>query len=184
MDACDDEPRACARALAPTQPPASPCRSPRTAAPPHTPRARLQIFEKRPTTVKNFGIWVRYQSRTGYHNMYKEYRDTTLNGAVSQLYQEMASRHRVRFSCLQIIKTATVPAKACKRALTQQVRAPRRAGCGRGARGWRVAAARGAVGSRVVMRVAAAFDISAASANDGWGVPGSCGHPRRPCMPR
>lgn len=47
----------------------------------------LQIFEKRPTTVKNFGIWVRYQSRTGYHNMYKEYRDVTLNGAVEQMYQ-------------------------------------------------------------------------------------------------
>ncbi len=46
-----------------------------------------QIFEKKPTTVKNFGIWVRYQSRTGYHNMYKEYRDTTLNGAVEQMYQ-------------------------------------------------------------------------------------------------
>ena len=46
-----------------------------------------QIFERKPTTVKNFGIWVRYQSRTGYHNMYKEYRDTTLNGAVEQLYQ-------------------------------------------------------------------------------------------------
>jgi len=71
--------------------------------------------------VKNFGIWVRYQSRTGYHNMYKEYRDVTLNGAVGQLYQEMSARHRVRFSCLQIIKTATVPAKACKRANTQQV---------------------------------------------------------------
>ncbi len=47
----------------------------------------VQIFEKHPTTVKNYGIWVRYQSRTGYHNAYKEYRDTTLNGAVSQLYQ-------------------------------------------------------------------------------------------------
>jgi hypothetical protein len=46
-----------------------------------------QIFERKPTTVKNFGIWLRYQSRTGYHNMYKEYRDTTLNGAVEQLYQ-------------------------------------------------------------------------------------------------
>ena len=45
-----------------------------------------QIFEKKPTTVKNFGVWVRYQSRTGYHNMYKEYRDTTLNGAIEQLY--------------------------------------------------------------------------------------------------
>ena len=81
----------------------------------------MQIFEKRPTTIKNFGIWVRYQSRTGYHNMYKEYRDTTLNGAVSQLYQEMNGRHRVRYPCIQIIKTATVPAKFCKRANTQQV---------------------------------------------------------------
>ncbi|KAJ9523027.1 hypothetical protein QJQ45_023805 [Haematococcus lacustris] len=80
----------------------------------------LQIFERKPTTVKNFGIWVRYQSRTGYHNMYKEFRDVTLNGAVGQLYQEMASRHRVRFPCIQIIKTATVPAAACKRANTQQ----------------------------------------------------------------
>jgi large subunit ribosomal protein L18Ae len=45
----------------------------------------LQIFERKPTTVKNFGIWVRYMSRTGFHNMYKEYRDTTLNGAVEQV---------------------------------------------------------------------------------------------------
>ena len=30
-----------------------------------------QIFERNPTTVKNYGIWVRYQSRTGYHNAYK-----------------------------------------------------------------------------------------------------------------
>ncbi|WIA37863.1 hypothetical protein OEZ86_014712 [Tetradesmus obliquus] len=79
-----------------------------------------EIFERKPTTVKNFGIWVRYQSRTGYHNMYKEYRDTTLNGAVDQMYSEMASRHRVRFPCIQIIKTATVPASACKRANTLQ----------------------------------------------------------------
>ena len=46
----------------------------------------VQIFEKKPTTIKNFGIWLRYQSRTGYHNMYKEYRDVTLNGAVEQMY--------------------------------------------------------------------------------------------------
>lgn len=79
-----------------------------------------QIFEKNPTKINNYGIWLRYQSRTGYHNMYKEYRDTTLNGAVEQMYNEMASRHRVRFPCIQIIKTATVPAKLCKRESTKQ----------------------------------------------------------------
>uniref|UniRef100_A0A7S0YJ75 60S ribosomal protein L18a n=1 Tax=Polytomella parva TaxID=51329 RepID=A0A7S0YJ75_9CHLO len=79
-----------------------------------------EIFEKRPHAVKNYGIWVRYQSRTGYHNMYKEYRDLTLNGAVSQMYNEMASRHRVRFAQISIIRTATVPFTACKRANTKQ----------------------------------------------------------------
>lgn len=82
-----------------------------------------EIFEKRPTTVKNFGIWVRYASRTGEHNMYKEYRDTTLNGAVEQLYAEMASRHRVRAASLHIIKTATVAASAAKRDATKQFHA-------------------------------------------------------------
>lgn len=79
-----------------------------------------QIFERKPTKIKNYGIWLRYQSRTGYHNMYKEYRDTTLNGGVDQMYSEMASRHRVRFHGIQIIKTATVPAKLCKRESTKQ----------------------------------------------------------------
>ncbi|OAO14855.1 60S ribosomal protein L18a, partial [Blastocystis sp. ATCC 50177/Nand II] len=27
--------------------------------------------------VKNYGIWLRYNSRSGTHNMYKEYRDTS-----------------------------------------------------------------------------------------------------------
>ena len=80
---------------------------PRTRPPPPPP---LQIFERKPTTVKNFGIWVRYNSRTGVHNAYKEYRDCTLNGAVEQLYHEMGSRHRTRASQMQIIKTATVKA--------------------------------------------------------------------------
>ncbi|KAJ8538500.1 hypothetical protein K7X08_027721 [Anisodus acutangulus] len=79
-----------------------------------------EIFEKNPTKIKNYGIWLRYQSRTGYHNMYKEYRDTTLNGGVEQMYTEMASRHRVRHHCIQIIKTATIPAKLCKRESTKQ----------------------------------------------------------------
>ncbi|XP_047172652.1 aspartic proteinase nepenthesin-1-like [Vigna umbellata] len=79
-----------------------------------------EIFEKNPTKIKNYGIWLRYQSRTGYHNMYKEYRDTTLNGTVEQMYNEMASRHRVRHPCIQIIKTATMPAKLCKRESTKQ----------------------------------------------------------------
>merc|ERR1712097_125041 len=74
-----------------------------------------QIHEKNAHTVKNFGIWVRYDSRTLTHNMYKEYRDVTLAGAVSQMYQELSSRYRARFRSVQILKTATVAPKDCKR---------------------------------------------------------------------
>ncbi|KAH0741471.1 hypothetical protein KY290_034514 [Solanum tuberosum] len=79
-----------------------------------------EIFEKYPTKIKNYGIWLHYQSGMGYHNMYKEYRDTTLNGAVEQMYTEMASRHRVNHHCIQIIKTATISAKLCKWESTKQ----------------------------------------------------------------
>ena len=80
----------------------------------------FQTFEKNPTKIKNYGIWLRYQSRTGYDSMYKEYRDTTLNGAIRVMYNEMASRHRVRSPCIQIIKIVTIPAKLCKRESTKQ----------------------------------------------------------------
>jgi len=80
----------------------------------------FQTFEKNPTKIKNYGIWLRYQSRTSYDSMYKEYRDTTLNGAIRVMYNEMASRHRVRSPCIQIIKIVTIPAKLCKRESTKQ----------------------------------------------------------------
>uniref|UniRef100_A0A915CX15 Large ribosomal subunit protein eL20 n=1 Tax=Ditylenchus dipsaci TaxID=166011 RepID=A0A915CX15_9BILA len=43
-----------------------------------------EVFEKKPGSVKNFGVWLRYDSRTGHHNMYREYRDNTVAGAVTQ----------------------------------------------------------------------------------------------------
>ena len=51
-----------------------------SSCPPYSP----QVFEKSPLRVKNFGIWLRYDSRSGTHNMYREYRDLTTAGAVTQ----------------------------------------------------------------------------------------------------
>lgn len=42
-----------------------------------------QVFEKKPLRIKNFGVWLRYDSRSGTHNMYREYRDLTVAGAVT-----------------------------------------------------------------------------------------------------
>lgn len=61
-----------------------------------------QISEKKPVKVKNFGIWIRYDSRSGTHNMYKEYRELSRAAAVRALYQDMAARHRARFRSIQV----------------------------------------------------------------------------------
>jgi large subunit ribosomal protein L18Ae len=62
----------------------------------------MQIYEKHPQKVKNFGIWIRYDSRSGTHNMYKEYREMSRTDAVESLYQDMAARHRARFRSVQV----------------------------------------------------------------------------------
>ena len=75
----------------------------------------VELVEKNSRIIKNYGIWLRYDSRSGTHNMYREYRDVKLTGAVSQLYDEMAGRHRTRPRSIQIIRTAVVAAKDLKR---------------------------------------------------------------------
>merc|ERR1719411_2502731 len=66
-----------------------------------------QVHEKRPTTIKNYGIWLRYVSRSGIHNMYREYRD-------------MTARHRARASSIQVMQVERVAAKDTRRANIKQ----------------------------------------------------------------
>jgi large subunit ribosomal protein L18Ae len=74
-----------------------------------------QIYESSPTRVKNFAIVLRYDSRSGTHNMYKEVRAMSTTEAVDKMYSEMASRHRARFRSIQIITVKEIPAKECRR---------------------------------------------------------------------
>merc|ERR1712080_101605 len=80
-----------------------------------------KVSEKSPTVVKNFGIWVRYDPRSGTHNMYREYRDTMTSGAVTQCYRDMGARHRARPGSIQILKVAAIASSQCKRPHTTQM---------------------------------------------------------------
>ncbi|KFY52161.1 hypothetical protein V496_08621 [Pseudogymnoascus sp. VKM F-4515 (FW-2607)] len=88
------------------------------------------IHEKRPLKVKNFGIWIRYDSRSGTHNMYKEYREMSRTDAVEALYQDMAARHRSRFRSIHILKvielekTDDVKRPYIKQLLTKNLKFP------------------------------------------------------------
>mmetsp|Transcript_6881 Transcript_6881/g.8917 ORF Transcript_6881/g.8917 Transcript_6881/m.8917 type:complete len:184 (-) Transcript_6881:231-782(-) len=75
----------------------------------------VELVEKDSQSVKNYGIWLRYDSRSGTHNMYREFRDVKLTGAVSQLYDEMAGRHRTRPRSIRIIRTSIVADEDLKR---------------------------------------------------------------------
>merc|ERR1739841_156329 len=80
-----------------------------------------EIYDDSPTTVKNFGVWIRYNSRSGTHSMYREYRDLTVTGAITQCYRDMAARHRARASSIQILKVEKIPASKCRRTHIKQM---------------------------------------------------------------
>lgn len=68
-----------------------------------------EVYEKRISAVKTYGIVIKYESRRAYHNMYREFRDVSLSGAVSQLYSYMTGNHRANPETIHIIRTIVVP---------------------------------------------------------------------------
>ncbi len=74
-----------------------------------------EVASKKPNKIKNFGIWLRYNSRSGTHNMYKEFREMSPSTAVTALYREMGARHRARASSIQVIRVEEIPASKCRR---------------------------------------------------------------------
>jgi len=79
-----------------------------------------EIFERKTNSIKNYGIVLRYETRRGRINMYKEYRTNTLTSAVGMLYNELAGRHSARGETIHIIKTSVVPNSEVKRDQTLQ----------------------------------------------------------------
>jgi len=79
-----------------------------------------ELKEKRPGTIKNFAVQLRWYSRTGPVNTSKEIRDTHLARGVSRIFTQLSGQHRASFSNIQVIRTATKTAAECTRpAMTQ-----------------------------------------------------------------
>uniref|UniRef100_A0A8C3SRT7 Large ribosomal subunit protein eL20 n=1 Tax=Chelydra serpentina TaxID=8475 RepID=A0A8C3SRT7_CHESE len=56
----------------------------------------------------------------GSSNMYREYRDLTTAGAVTQCYRNMGARHRARAHSIQIMKVEEIAASKCRRPAVKQ----------------------------------------------------------------
>jgi large subunit ribosomal protein L18Ae len=67
---------------------------------------KIQEIHEKPTSVaRNFGIFLKYRSRTGIHNLFKEFRDVSLKGAVSQMYNEMGGNYHIDAEKVTVINT-------------------------------------------------------------------------------
>jgi large subunit ribosomal protein L18Ae len=62
-----------------------------------------EVHEKNTHYVKTYGLTIRYESRTGIQIMYREYRETSVVGAVGRMYQDMAGKHSARNNNLYVI---------------------------------------------------------------------------------
>jgi large subunit ribosomal protein L18Ae len=54
--------------------------------------------------TKSSFFFLRYDSRSGTHNMYREYRDLTVSAVITQCYRDMGARHRARAHASPIVK--------------------------------------------------------------------------------
>jgi large subunit ribosomal protein L18Ae len=79
-----------------------------------------RVIEPEPNRVKTYGIWLTFRSVRQVHNIYKEFRDTTTEGAVTQLYQEMAGTHNVERKSISIVRVSEIDNSSVKRKQIQQ----------------------------------------------------------------
>merc|ERR1711904_429525 len=61
------------------------------------------VEESLEQNVENYAVWARFDSRTGTHNVYKEFRDISCTGAVGQAIQALNGNHRAKTATIQIM---------------------------------------------------------------------------------
>lgn len=63
-----------------------------------------ELFDSGKVTTKNFGIYLKYRSDVGTTNLFKEFRDVNIKGAVDQLYNEMGGNYKVSRERVEIVR--------------------------------------------------------------------------------
>ncbi|AFN83475.1 ribosomal protein L18A [Encephalitozoon romaleae SJ-2008] len=70
--------------------------------------------------VQNYGIRFIYRSRSGVHNAYKECRAISRCGAVDHVLRELAGRHKLKRSAVDIISVEAIPFESLRRSKTME----------------------------------------------------------------
>mmetsp|Transcript_11083 Transcript_11083/g.17802 ORF Transcript_11083/g.17802 Transcript_11083/m.17802 type:complete len:178 (-) Transcript_11083:159-692(-) len=83
-----------------------------------------RVRDPEPLRVKNFGFWLKYQSRSGVHNMYKEYRAMSVEVAAQKLFNDMAGRHKAKADNVHVVDVREISDHEVKRHRIKQFLKP------------------------------------------------------------
>ena len=80
-----------------------------------------KVVKDKKIAARNYSINLVYYSQLcGYTYMTKEFRDVSKAGAVSQAYNDLASRHRARYHNIEILAVKSISNENCRRAFVTQ----------------------------------------------------------------
>ncbi|CUI15507.1 60S ribosomal protein L18a, putative [Bodo saltans] len=69
-----------------------------------------KVVRDRKIAARTYAVEIAYYSqRCGFTSMTKEYRDVSKSGAVSQAYNDLASRHRARYHNIEVLGVKSIP---------------------------------------------------------------------------
>jgi large subunit ribosomal protein L18Ae len=80
-----------------------------------------KVVKDRKIAARNYSVDVCYYSQAcGYTQMTKEFRDVSRAGAVSQAYNDLASKHRARYQSIDVLGVKSIDGNAVTRAFVTQ----------------------------------------------------------------
>ena len=80
-----------------------------------------KVVKDRKLAARNYSVDLAYYSQAcGFTQMTKEFRDVSRAGAVSQAYNDLASKHRARYHSIDVLGVKSIDASSCRRAFVAQ----------------------------------------------------------------
>ena len=85
-----------------------------------------KVVKGRKLAARNYSVdLVYYSQKCGYTHMTKEFRDVSKSGAVSQAYNDLASKHRARYPNIEVLGVKSIPNHETRRLFIQQFHSPK-----------------------------------------------------------
>lgn len=84
-----------------------------------------RVVKDKKIAARNYSIDLAYYSqKCGYTQMTKEFRDVSRSGAVSQAYNDLASKHRARYANIDVLSVKSINGADCRRPFVAQFNEP------------------------------------------------------------